>query len=480
MGKKKLRGDGIFFAGKASDDVTGSQYLIRFGDCQVLLECGLHQSASNDYLDSYKINSEKFSFKPSELDYVFVAHPHIDHCGLIPRLVKEGFNGKIIATGITASVMKPLLLNSCYILQDEARVLSKRYGREYKPLYEESDVYAALDKIFEYDEYHKLYHLNDTVSFQWFPNAHCIGAAQLQLVLSYEGKKKKILYTSDLGALHTKNHYVMNTEIPQDYHDVVLCESTYGDPKKASHKKRSDDVTHLKTAIETTLERKGSVVLPCFSFSRTQEILTTLYELFGDDPEFNTQIIVDSKLSCEISALYEKILDGDNLVKWKQVCSWDRVKFLSEKEESKENLNVGKRQIIISASGFCTNGRIVNYLKKYIPDENSMIIFTGYTGDNPSYLSYRIKHYRRRDQISINKELIANRADCITLSTFSSHASHDDLVEYGSSINCGKLVLVHGEQNGKKALAEKLKDAIFKKNKTYRVLCAFRGMMIHL
>lgn len=112
MSKKKLKGDGIFFTGKASEEVTGSQYLVRFGEYQILLECGLHQSKSNSYLDSYKINSEKFQFKPSEIDFLFVAHPHIDHCGLIPRLVKEGFRGKIIATQNTATIMKPLLLNS--------------------------------------------------------------------------------------------------------------------------------------------------------------------------------------------------------------------------------------------------------------------------------------------------------------------------------------------------------------------------------
>ena len=136
MAKKKLKTNGIHFLGKAADDVTGSQYLVRYGNTQCLLECGLYQSQSNDYLDSYRINTEKFKFKPSEIDYVFVAHPHIDHCGLLPRLVKMGFTGRIIATENTANVMRLLLLNSCAIVQDEARILSKRYGRTYEPLYE--------------------------------------------------------------------------------------------------------------------------------------------------------------------------------------------------------------------------------------------------------------------------------------------------------------------------------------------------------
>ena len=480
MSKKKLKGDGIFFTGKASDDVTGSQYYIRFGDCQMLLECGLHQSSSNDYLDSYKINSEKFQFKPSELDFVFVAHPHIDHCGLIPRLIKEGFQGKIIATAKTAEIMKPLLSNSCYILTEEAKILSKRHHREYKPLYDMDDVKETFRHVYELDEYNHIYELNDTVSFQWLRNAHCLGAAQLQLILKKENKRTKILYTSDLGALNTKNHYVDHTEIPEDFNHVVLMESTYGNAKKANNKKRYDDVLHLKAAIDTTIERKGTAVLPCFSFSRTQEILTTLYELYGDDPSFHTKIYVDSKLSCEISKLYSKILDGEDLQLWEEASKWKNVQFIEEKDDSRMVLNDSRPKIVISASGFCTNGRVVDYLKKHIPDSNSMIIFTGYTGDNPSYLSYRIKNYRKRQFISINKEAIANHADCITLSTFSSHAGHNDLITYGSSLKCDKLVLVHGDMESKKSLADKLKEQISKNNKTYRVLCAFKGMVIHL
>ena len=122
----------------------------------------------------------------------------------------------------------------------------------------------------------------------------------------------------------------------------------------------------------------------------------------------------------------------------------------------------------------------MNYLKQYLKDPNSMVIFSGYTGDNPTYLSYRIKNYREHKFISINKEQIANKADCITLSTFSSHANHSDLIKYGSSLNTNKVILVHGSAEGKKCLSEKLKEAISKNDKTYRVMSAFRGMVVHL
>lgn len=280
MAKKKKKGDGIYFTGQSSIDVTGSQYLVKFDEYQVLIECGLHQSSSNDYLDSYKVNSAKFAFSPSEIDFVFVAHPHIDHCGLLPRLVKEGFRGEIITTRNTAFIMKALLMNCAYIVEDEARVLSKRYHREYKPLFDEGDVLKTMALVHVYDEYNIVKVLNEKISFQWLKNSHCIGAAQLQLILQNELKTKKILYTSDIGALHTRNHYVEDTEIPDMFSDITIMESTYGLDKRMSKKTRSFDLEHLKVAINTVIERKGSVILPCFSFSRTQELLTNLYLLF--------------------------------------------------------------------------------------------------------------------------------------------------------------------------------------------------------
>lgn len=480
MAKKKLKNDGIYFTGKASEDVTGSQYLVKFGKYQCLFECGLHQSQSNSYLDSYKINSEKFKFKPSEIDYIFVAHPHIDHCGLIPRLIKEGFNGKIIATKNTAMVMKPLLLNSCFIVMEEAKILSKKYKREYKPLYEETHVYQALDMIKVYDEYNHIYELNETISFQWLKNSHCLGAAQLQLILSSDNKKRKILYTSDIGSLNTKNHYLENTEIPGMFNDIVIMESTYGDAKRETKKTRAFDIKHLITVIDTVIERHGSVIFPCFSFSRTQELLTNIYNAYGNNKDFTIPIIIDSKLSCEICKLYSQLLVEKDLDLWNSICEWKNIKFITEKEDSQYWVSNEQPKIVISSSGFCTNGRIVNYIKKYLKDRNSMIVFSGYAGDNPSYLSYRIKNYREHKFININKEKIANRADCITLSTFSSHANNSDLIKYGSSLKTNKLVLVHGSSESKKKLSENLKEAISKNDKTYQVVSAFKDMIIHL
>ena len=174
------------------------------------------------------------------------------------------------------------------------------------------------------------------------------------------------------------------------------------------------------------------------------------------------------------------MLDGENLEYWDKVYNWRNVRFIPEKDESQACLADDIPKIIISSSGFCTNGRIVKYLQKYISDENSMIIFSGYIGDNPSYLSYRIKNYRDNKTLSINKVQVPNKADCITLSTFSSHAGHNDLIKYGSSLLTNRLILVHGSEESKNCLTEKLRMAISKNDKTYRVQAATKDMFIRL
>lgn len=478
--KEKLKDNGILFCGKNSETVTGSCIYIKFEDKQILLECGLHQSSSNSYLDSYRANTEKFPFKPCEIDYVFINHAHIDHEGLLPRLVKEGFKGKIILTEATARISDLLMKNCSFILEDEARVLSKRYSREYSPIYTLSDVERTLDFFSIYNEYNVIYKLDDIVSFQWLKNSHCVGATQLQLILNGENSKKRILYTSDIGALNAKNHYVDNTEIPSCYSDVTIMESTYGNPKRLSKKTREFDIEHLRVAIETVLERKGTVLMPAFSFSRSQELLTILYELYGNDSNFTTPIVVDSMLTYDITESYSDILDKESLKLWNKVYNWENVKYVREKQDSQMCVLDSTPKIIISSSGFCTNGRVLSYLEKYLRDSNSMVIFSGFIGDSPSYLSYRIQNYKDNKTININKKPVPNRADVICLSTLSSHAGFEDLVAYGSNLKTNKLVLVHGDIDAKENLKNKLKESISKNDNSYKVICSEKGMIIDL
>lgn len=477
IGKKK-KDDGIYLIGQNANDVTGSCIYIKYNDKKILLECGLYQN--NNYLESYNINSEKFKFKPSEIDYVFVGHTHVDHIGLLPRLIKEGFTGKIIASHATAQLMKPLLYNCAFILLSEANALSFKYKRDYSPIYTKDDVAKTLEYIYEFDELHTQYILDDIVSFKWYENSHCVGARQLQLILKDKnGVSNSILYTSDIGSLNTKNHYVSNTEIPTDFNKITIMESTYGEPGRVNKKTRKFDLEHLRVAIETVIERGGTVIMPCFSFSRTQEILTNLYNMYHNT-DFQYDIVVDSILSCDICDMYSNLLSDEDLELWNKVKSWENVKFIKEKEDSLACVKSHNPKIILSSSGFCTNGRILSYLHEYLNDENSMVIFSGYTGSDNSYLSYRIKNYKENKFIKISGDKVENKADCISLGTFSSHANRNELLTYGSKINTEKLVLVHGSIVAKNSLKEDLKEAVSKENKTFKVIVSTKDMVIGL
>lgn len=478
ISKKKFKGDGIFFTGMNSCDVTGSEVLIKFQGKQLLLECGLYQS--NSFLESYKINSQRFKFDPSEVDYCFINHCHIDHVGRLCKLVKDGFKGKIITTSQTATLVLPLLLNSAFILDSEARMLSKKYKREYLPLYSEDDVYRTMDFIYEYDEFNENYELDDVVSFKWLHNSHCVGATQLQLQLSGKTNHSSILYTSDIGGLKSNNNYTENTEINDEFKKIVLMESTYGEKSRVNKKTREKDVEHLRVAINTVFERGGRVLIPAFSFSRTQQLLTTLYELYHNDMEFNYDIVVDSKLSCEITELYSKILKGDDLKLWNKVMSWKNLRLIKEKDESVSCIKDKESKVVISSSGFCTNGRVLGYLQEYLKNKDDMVIFSGYVGSDESYLSYRIKNFDTNKTININKKPIKNEADCISLSSFSSHANRDDLIEFASSQNCERIYLVHGSEQAKIDLQKGIQEALHKKNKSFKVLISSKDMICRL
>lgn len=480
MGKKIK--NCMVFSGYAAKDVTGSEIAINYNGKNILIECGLHQSS--DVLEAYNANIQKLPIKASKIDYVFVLHTHIDHIGRLPILFKRGFSGKIISTPETKIIAKDLLINSSFIAESDARYLSRRYHKSYQPLYDKYDVNTVMDYFTTYDDYNIIHKLDDTVSFQMFKNSHCVGACSLQLILTNGNETKKITFTSDLGAIETNNSFVNSLDfknLTNTYSDFFIGESTYGDGKRDTKRLRSKDLEILKSTVLNTLESGGCVINPSFSFARTQEMLKCLYDLFNNDSSFgDTQVIVDSLLSTQICEDYLSVLKGVDLYEWKRIMSWNNLRFIKDKKDSIANVADKKPKIVISSSGFCMNGRVVDYLKSYIENENNTIILSGFCGSDKSYLGYRIKNANPNEIINIDGKGYRNAAHLVNLTTFSSHADFNDLNKIYSNLKTNKLILVHGSEAAKLNLKSSLDEKISENDKTYKVVCSTKGMTINL
>ena len=469
--------------GRAAKEVTGSCLYLKWHGFQMLIECGIYQS--NDILEAYNANKYMFDgIDMSDIDAIVIGHLHADHQSALPYAWRKGFNGKIYMTPETAKISKNLMLNSAYIMDGDAKYLSSRFKKQYEPLYDKYDVETVMDYVEIIGDYDKDIPISDdgNVLLRFLPNSHCIGAAQIVLTLKSSSAVKKIYYSSDLGAIRTQNHFVKNLQLPdcKEHFDVSFIESTYGDGKRESRRKRKKDLEILKTVINETIEKGGKVIIPSFAAVRAQEVLYSLYSIFGDDDSFKTDVIVDSPLMRDICKDYSLVLNGAERVEWDEVMRWKNIKFIKEKTASLAAIASDAPSVVVSSSGFCTNGRVTSWLQNYLDDENSTIVFVGYLGDDNSYLSYKINNTKRNASVKINGKYVENKINIVSLQTFSSHAPCSDLVEIGAGLNTDKIVLQHGSHEAKENLKCLLENEISKQNKTSKVVISNQGMFIRL
>lgn len=469
--------------GRAANDVTGSCLYLKWRGFQMLIECGMYQS--NDILEAYNINKDMFNgINLSEIDAIVVGHLHVDHMAALPYAWRKGFGGKIYMTPETAKISKELMLNSAYIMNGDAVYLSSKYKKKYEPLYDSYDVETVMDYVECIGEYDVDVPISDdgNVLVRFLRNSHCIGAAQIIITLKGDNVTKKIYYSSDLGAIRTQNHFVDDLQMVDDkeYFSAAFIESTYGDSKRENARKREKDLEILRTVIAETISKGGKVIIPSFAAIRAQEIMYSLYKMYGEDKSFATKVLVDSPLIHDICMDYSSILKGVNKVEWDEVMRWDNIKFIKDKKESLAAIANPSPAIVISSSGFCTNGRVTDWVTEYISDPNSAIVFIGYIGADNSYLSYRIKNSKPNSKVKINGKSFDNKINVVSLTTFSSHASCKDLVEIGSNLRTDKLILQHGSTEAKLSLKRLIEDELSKKNKTFKVAVASQGMFIKI
>ena len=312
--KKKSRDDGIFISfvdEPASEQVTGSMIYISTSTHNILVEAGCAQS--NNVKEDYLVNNRKFSeFKPKNIDLIFLAHNHHDHCNLCPRLIRDGFEGGII-TPVNSKKIQQIMYEDCVkINEKDVEFLNSQYGTKYKPLYTMDDVKKTLEHTIEKPAAEIVY-IDDTLSFKYVPSGHLLSGCQLILYLTDGKTKKSILITSDIGSDKVKNRYVGQLERVEKC-DLMVLESTYGDrPElKVRDKERKNDYDKLQSIIDTQVhELKSRVIIPVFAQSRAQVIATMIYELYKDK-DWQPKVYVDFHLSIRIFKAYSELLEGED------------------------------------------------------------------------------------------------------------------------------------------------------------------------
>lgn len=466
----------INFVGESANDVTGSCIHIQTPHRQILLECGQFQSCGST-LESYKVNNKHFDFKPKNIDYVFLCHNHIDHIGLSPKLYKNGSTAQIIAPTGTKSIAEILLMDSAHIMDGDALELSEKFKRDYVPIYTDNDVDECLKYYTEYP-IGEMVQLDEYIKFKFIPSGHILNSAQLELWITEGNITKKIGYTSDLGNIHIKKYYT-NKFQPITKCDVLVGETTYArEPRIANQKMRNKDLEKLETVIrQTCVEDDARVLLSTFANDRTQNMLTHIYDIFGQDNSFDTPVLVDSPMAMRICNAYSELLQGEELNKWREVLAWKNVHFVQDLNESREWRDSNQPVVVLASSGMMVKGRSTAWAHSMLPHERDRIVFCGFAAENS--LASIIKQGKQKT-ITISGHKVKNKCQVTDLHSFSSHAQRDTLLSYYGSVECEKVVLVHGEIDGKIAFAKELQEKISNNDNTSKVIVANKGYKLVL
>ncbi len=440
----------------ATKTVTGSKHLVTTrSNKKILLDCGMFQGLGKD---THELNSH-FGFDPMSIDFVILSHAHIDHSGLLPRLVKEGFTGKIYTSEATYDLCEIMLRDSAHIQLADAEYVNKiraSQGRKYiEPLYNEEDVELTLD-LFETVEFGETIVIDDEVSFTLIDNGHILGSAAIHLVLNEDGLKTRLTFTGDIGRY--------NTQLLQDpksfpQSDVIICESTYGDRVHDDIENGGQQV--LEAIIDTCERKKGKLIIPAFSLGRTQELVYTLnrLNLFGLLPK--VKIYVDSPLSVNATEIVRK---HKNLLneQVQEFCEtrpdpfgFDQLSYVRRVEDSIRLNSINYPCVIISASGMAEAGRVKHHIKNAISDERNTILIVGYA--EPMSLAGKLR--QGVDEVNMFGKTYTVKADIKVVESYSAHADYKEMMQYLSCQDARKvreLILVHGEPESMQAWKEHL------------------------
>ena len=453
----------------AAETVTGSKHLINTSSdpsgrsgLQVLIDCGLFQGPKEWRLKNW----EPTPVPASQIDAVILTHAHLDHCGWIPRLVKEGFRGKVYATPPTIDLCHVVLPDSGHLQEEEARYHNKKGTSKHKPalpLYTLEEAEESM-RNFEPVNFGEMKQLSADFSFRFVHAGHILGSAMVEVFHSQGGQKHKYLFSGDIGRvpdhIPTPGRVVSRGPETQEDAELVVMESTYGN-RVHPH----DDVQiQLAALINDAVKRGGSVVVPAFAVERTQKFLFILKELMESGQIPRLPVFVDSPMAIKAVEICMKYTGEFNpearrlVDKFGSPLSWQGFNFAIKQEDSRKINDVLYPCIIVSSSGMVTGGRVLHHLLHRLSDPRNLVIFIGFQA--PGTRGAIIKS--RADSVRIFSEEVPIRAQIAALEQFSDHADTAELLSWLRTFRKqpSTTYLVHGEKGAasllQKAIASEL------------------------
>lgn len=442
----------------ATKTVTGSCYIIETANARFAVDCGLHQGNS----EIEKRNRSISDYEPKKIDFILITHAHIDHSGLIPAMVRAGFDGPIYMTKPTRELLEIMLLDSAHIQEMETEWGNRKRLRKGQapltPIYVQEDAQAAMP-LMNVVQYGALFEPADGVSVNFKDAGHILGSAFIELWIKDNGETTKVVFSGDLG--HKDQLIVRNPSIV-DKADYLILESTYGD---RNHKDSSNSLKELAEAIKYSYQNHEKVVIPAFAVERSQQIIYSLYSLYeqGDLPK-DMPVYLDSPLAIKATEIFRnhpEFYDNDTarlVGEGKNPLDLPNLKYTLTTKESQEINNTSGPAIIISASGMANAGRIKHHLRHNLWKPGASVVFVGYQGVGTP--GRRIVN--GAESITIFGENVKVNAKIFTINGFSGHAGQTEIIDWLKNFDSPsmKVILTHGEPKSQKALALLIKQEL--------------------
>ncbi|PXV52383.1 metallo-beta-lactamase family protein [Dyella jiangningensis] len=436
----------------AAREVTGSCHHIECNGRNVLIDCGLFQGGA----DAERANAEPFAFDPACIHALLLTHAHLDHCGRLPLLVRQGFRGRIHATSATIDLARIVLLDAAGLQEEDARRAQRRGRRrgqeDAQPLFTLDDVFRTMD-YFSPVAYEKCFDLTPGIRARFLDAGHILGSASILLEILGGERKVDILFSGDLG---NPGHPLLRNAKPAPPSDYVVMETTYGD---RAHRPQEKSIAEFYDAISTTLRREGNVIIPTFALERAQEVLYQIKRGRADGhlpPRMS--VFLDSPMAISATDIFRRhpeCFGSEFLASLRDEDPFGMpgLHFTRDVADSMAINQIAGGAVILAGSGMCTGGRVRHHLKHNLWNEKNGVIFVGYAAEGT--LARRIIDGAR--EVRIFDEPIHVRSSIWTINGFSAHADQHALLDWLGTSPRRQVLLVHGEYaRGMRGMADQL------------------------